>query len=174
MRMRRRVTVTVGVLALAAATVVGPAAAAQGISKKVGPKQYFTGVINGTDGNTSTPIVIKMSCAEPLSTGEKGHPVAGQTLAVHELFPPSSSAAGSLGYTGKGSSIEVFFNAVPPSTASGTSKTVTFTKYDKTQKLPTSESLPCSGSGTVYFSPVPVVPPSRSASVPVDYVALVP
>ena len=156
-------------------TLVSMAAALPaGAASRVGPKQYFTGVINGTDGNTSTPIVIKMSCAEPLSTGEKGHPVSGQTLAVHELFPPSSSAAGSLGYTGKGSSIEVFFNAPPPAAASGASKTVTFTQYDKTQKLPTSESLPCSGSGTVYFSPVPVVPPSRSAAVPVDYVALVP
>jgi hypothetical protein len=36
--------------------------------------------------------------------------------------------------------------------------------------LPTSLTLPCSGTGTVWFSPIPVVPPSRSASVPVDFV----
>ena len=43
--------------------------------------------------------------------------------------------------------------------------------YDRTRPLPTSLTLPCSGTGTVWFTPIAVVPPSRSATVPVRYVA---
>lgn len=138
-----------------------------GAASRVGPKQHFTGVINGTDGNTSTPIPIQVVCPGP---GATGHPQQGQTLAVHQLFPPSS-AAGSLGQTGKDSKIEVFFNAVPParSRARATAGSVVFRRYDKSQALPSSVSLPCGGTGTVYFTPIPVIPPSQSASVPVQF-----
>ena len=98
-----------GMLGLAVAAVLavglqaGPAQAS-----RVGPKQYFTGVINGKAGNTTIPIPIKIACS---ATGTTGHPLPGQTLAVHQLFPPG---AGSLGYTGKDSRIGVFFTAPPP------------------------------------------------------------
>ena len=137
----------------------------------VGPKQFFTGVINGKDGNTTTPITIMMACAGPSRPGQTGHPVAGQTLAVHQLFPPAATA-GSLGRTGNDSQIGVFFNAPPPDTA-GTrpaAGTPVFARYDKPKPLPTSLVLPCAGTGTVWFTPVPVVPPSQSATVPVRYV----
>lgn len=159
-----------GILGLAVAAVAaaglqaGPAQAGA-----VGPKQYFTGVINGKDGNTTTPIPIEMSCAKPHRPGETGHPRAGQTLAVHQLFPPGSGS-GSLGYTGNDSRIEVFFTAPPPSGAPPAGTTPVFTRYDRTRPLPTSVTLPCSGKGTVWFSPVPVVPPSQTAAVPVRYV----
>lgn len=151
-----------GLAGLAAAAVTagllqaGPAQAAS-----VGPKQYFTGVINGKDGNTTTPITIKVLCPGPASTG---HPLAGQTLAVHQLFPP---AAGSLGYTGTDSRIEVFFTAPPPGAPPAAPPT--FTRYDQAKPLPTWLTLPCSGTGTVYFTPVPVIPPATSATVPVRY-----
>jgi len=160
----------VGVLsfALVFTTALGTGAGAAG---KVGPQQYFTGVINGTDGNTANPITIRMACFGPLHPGQTGHPMSGQTLAVHQLFPPSSTA-GSLGNTGDDSVIDVFFHTPPPSAtrnrASG--QTPSFTRYDKPQRLPTSITLPCAGTGTVWFSPLPVVPPSQSASVPVQYV----
>ena len=156
-----------GMLGLALAAVVavglqaGPAQAS-----RVGPKQYFTGVINGKAGNTTTPITIKMACFGPIHPGQTGHPMGGQTLAVHQLFPPGS---GALGYTGKDSRIGVFFAAPPPGAARLAATPPTFTRYDKPQPLPTSLTLPCSGTGTVWFSPIPVVPPSRSATVPVRY-----
>jgi hypothetical protein len=158
----------VGFVLVADAAVALPAGAAN----KVGPNQYFTGVINGTNGNTANPITIHMVCAGPLRSGQTGHPAKGQTLAVHELFPPSSGT-GSLGNTGMGSSIEVFFTTPPPAAAArkAASKAAVFTRYDKTQRLPTSVTLPCSGTGTVWFSPIPVVPPSQSATVPVKYVS---
>jgi hypothetical protein len=149
-------------LAVAAITVVGlQAVPAQ--ASHIGRKQYFTGVINGKDGNTTVPIPIKMACGTPNGTG---HPLQGQTLAVHQEFPPVS---GSLGYTGKDTMIGVFFNAPPPAGARLAASTPVFTRYDKPQPLPTSLTLPCSGTGTVYFAPLPVVPPSRSATVPVEF-----
>ena len=156
-----------------AAAVAAPAGASSPVASvgKVGPKQYFTGVINGTDGNTSTPIVIDMACFGPLTPGETGHPMSGQTLAVHQLFPPSTAKAGTLGYTGKDSAIG-FFTAAPPSAGgpAAAAADTTFTRYDKTRPLPTSLTLPCAGTGTVWFSPIPVIPPSRGAAVPVEFV----
>jgi hypothetical protein len=169
MRTMRRTALVLGVVFVATAALAVPA----GAVGKVGHKQYFTGVINGTDGNTATPIPIQMACFGPLTPGETGHPMAGQTLAVHQLFPPASSV-GSLGYTGKDSEIEMFFQAPPGASAAvraaaKSAKPVIFVRYDKTQRLSTALTLPCSGTATVYFSPLPVVPPSRSATVPVEY-----
>lgn len=153
-----------GMLGLAAVAVIavglqaGPAQAGS-----VGPKQYFTGVINGTDGNTTTPIPIRMACA---GTSQTGHPRPGQTLAVHQLFPPVS---GSLGYTGNDSKIGAFFAAPPGAARAGATSRI-FTRYDSPKSLPTSLTLPCSGTGKVWFTPIPVVPPSRSAVVPVRFV----
>jgi hypothetical protein len=134
---------------------------------RVGPDQYFTGVVNGTNGNTVSPIPIQMACFGPVHPGQTGHPLKGQTLAVHQLFPPSTVPP-SLGATGDDSEIGVFFNAPPP-TAAPTAPV--FTRYDKTKHLSTKLTLPCSGTGTVWFTPIPVVPPSESAAVPVEYVS---
>ena len=157
-----------GMLGLAAVAVIavglqaGPAQAGS-----VAPKQYFTGVINGKDGNTTKPITITMNCPGPLQPGQTGHPLAGQTLAVHQLFPPAS---GTLGRTGNDSEIGVFF-AAPPGAAQADATSRIFTRYDSPKSLPTSLTLPCSGTGRVWFTPIPVVPPSRSAVVPVRYMA---
>ena len=73
----------------AAVTAVGlQAGPAQ--AHPLAPKQYFTGVINGKDGNTTVPITITMNCPGPGRPGRTGHPLAGQTLAVHQLFPPAA------------------------------------------------------------------------------------
>ncbi|HXQ44893.1 MAG TPA: hypothetical protein VN816_09670 [Acidimicrobiales bacterium] len=160
-----------GALILVLAATAAAALPAGAVGKgKVGPKQYFTGVINGTDGNTVNPITIEMACFGPLHPGQTGHPLKGQTLAVHQLFPPGP-ASGSLGYTGTDSEIGVFFNAPPPagSAARAAAGTPVFLRYDRPRPLPTSLTLPCSGTGTVWFVPIPVVPPSSAASVPVQF-----
>jgi hypothetical protein len=161
----RRLSGILGLTVLAFAAAGLPAQAGT-----VGPKQYFTGVINGKDGNTTTPITIEMACYGPSLPGQTGHPLAGQTLAVHQLFPPGAPA-GSLGQTGSDSEIGAFFNVPPPAAAGIGAATGTplFTRYDRSQPLPTSLTLPCAGTGTVWFTPIPVVPPSRSATVPVRY-----
>jgi hypothetical protein len=151
--------------------IVGASALAlpAGAAVNVGPNQFFTGVINGHDGNTTIPIVIRMACFGAIRPGETGHPMAGQTLAVHQLFPPTTTA-GSLGFTGNDSQIGVFFNTVPPVARSSSASTPNFRRYDVTKPLSTSLTLPCGGSGTVYFVPIPVIPPSRAATVPVEFV----
>ena len=163
-------TVLVALLSVAGALPAGALPA--GAATRVGHKQYFTGVINGTNGNTVTPIPIQMACSGPASSGQTGHPQSGQTLAVHQMFPPSSDG-GSLGYTGHDAKIEVFFNAVPPARpqARAAAGSVVFTRYDKPQALPTSVTLPCTGTGTLWFTPIAVVPPSRTESVPVAFVS---
>jgi hypothetical protein len=66
----------------------------------------------------------------------------------------------------------VFFHAPPPSASPmTTTDSVSFTRYDKTKNLPTSVTLPCTGTGTVWFVPIPVVPPSQSEGVPVRFVS---
>lgn len=157
-----------GIAALTWAALSTPASATSG----VGPKQFFTGVINGKDGNTTIPITIKMACFGPVRPGQAGHPMSGQTVAVHQLFPPSSTG-GSLGETGRDSTIGVFFGAPPPAAfiVPAAGESLVFARYDKPKPLPTSLTLPCSGTGTVWFSPIPVVPPSRSASAPVNFVS---
>jgi hypothetical protein len=164
---RRAILILVLIMSSTAALVSSADAAG-----KVGPKQYFTGVINGIDGNRTTPIRIEVRCAGSTRRGQTGHPVSGQTLAVHQLFPPSATA-GSIGYTGQDSQVGVFFNAPPPaagSRAKADAGTTTFVRYDKTKPLPTSLTLPCTGKGTVWFVPVAVVPPSQSESVSVKFV----
>src|SRR5215472_461674 len=138
MRTLRRSSGILGVAVVAAAVAMqaGPAQA-----HPVGPKQYFTGVINGKDGNTTIPITITMNCPGPVRRGQTGHPVAGQTLAVHQLFPPAS---GTLGYTGNDSSIGAFFAAPPAAGAGAATSTPVFTRYDRPKPLPTSLTLPCS------------------------------
>jgi hypothetical protein len=89
---------------------------------------------------------------------------------VHQLFPPTATT-GTLGFTGNDAEIGAFFNAPPPA-ASGGAVTTTpiFRRYDVFKRLPTSLTLPCAGTGTVYFVPIPVIPPSRAATVPVVFV----
>lgn len=166
MRGVRRVGAVLVLIVLGGSVTVLPAGAAV----KVGPNQYFTGVINGHEGNTATPIPIQMACFGPVRRGETGHPMAGQTLAVQQLFPPSATA-GSLGFTGNDREIGVFFNGPPPITRNGAATaTPIFKRYDLSKPLPTELTLPCEGTGTVYFTPIPVVPPSRTATVPVAFV----
>jgi hypothetical protein len=168
LKMALRITVVLCMPMVALTAVTQTAGAAH----KVGPGQYFTGVINGTDGNTVIPIAIQMACFGPLTPGETGHPIGGQTLAVHQLFPPTITST--LGKTGNDSTIDVFFDAPPPATLQGVgthaaAKTIRLVHYDRSKLLPTSLTLPCGGAGTVWFVPIPVVPPSQAAAVPVEF-----
>jgi hypothetical protein len=134
----------------------------------VGPHQVFGGLVNGLSGFAS-PAPIRMACFGAVHPGETGHPMSGQTV---EVFRPEA-IVGHFGYTGADAThIVAFFGPLPPTpvVVPPTASTVTFTKYDVKKPIPTSLRLPCDGTGSVAFIPLPQSPPSsRDATVPVRY-----
>ncbi len=161
--MRRRLPLLGACLVFVAAAVVSPSAGAA-THGKIGPHQYFDGVVNGAIGVGTSPAIVKVVCPGPGS--HAGHPLAGQTVEVTEPKAILSTS----GYTGKdATSIGVFFGAPPP--AAEAAGQVSFTRYGVAKPVPRSLSLPCSGTGHVTFVPFPQGPPtSRAATVTVTYV----
>ena len=88
-----------------------------------------------------SPVVIRMGCPGAVKAGQTGHPVRGQTV--------PEDIVGTFGNTGAhGRTIWAFFGAPP-----------------------TTEVLPCSGSGHVTFVPLPMSPGSeQDVVIPVRYV----
>lgn len=160
--MSRRLLVLVACLAFAASGArSAPAGAAT--HDKIGPHQYFDGLVNGSIG-VGHPAIVKVVCPGPAS--RTGHPLVGQRLEVTEPKAVLSTS----GYTGKkATSIDAFFGAPPPA-AEGPGQ-VSFKKYGVAKSIPTSLELPCAGTGHVTFVPYPQSPPtSRAATVAVEYV----
>jgi hypothetical protein len=166
----RRILVVCGVVVAASTPVIMSAGASIPPQGKVGPHQYFEALVNGETG-IGTSVPIKMACFGAVHPGEKGHPMAGQTVEVRR---PLVIVFGHSGYTGKNAtSIMGFFGPPPPTavTPLPTTSTVTFTRYGVKKAIPQSLLLPCSGTGRVYFIPFPQSPPSsRDAIVSVSYV----
>ena len=80
-----------------------------------------------------------------------------------------SSADGNTG--ANGDEIGAFFYAPPPGAGAATSGPVIFHRY-LTKPIPTSEVLPCSGSGDVTFVALPMSPGSeKDVVIPVRYVS---
>jgi hypothetical protein len=127
----------------------------------VRPHQHFIGRINGRTGRPHR-VVIKMACFGAVRPGETGHPMGGQTVAVQMV-----DGGRATGYTGTGTTIGAFFGAPPPSADSASY--VAFHVY-RSKKIPTSLSLPCSGSGTVTFVALPLNFHEHSFGVPVSFV----
>ena len=157
------------VVAAAAVVIPTTTAAAKG-QGKVGPDQVFGATVNGQSG-VVTPAVIRMACFGPVGPGRTGHPLPGQSV---EVFRPEAIVAAT-GFTGPAARyIQAFFGAPPPSPVSpGTSPgNDVLTRYGVAQAIPTGLVLPCGGTGTVYFVPLPRTPigPGRIAVVHVAYV----
>jgi hypothetical protein len=174
--MSRRTLVAVAAAAAVTLLMVASASALP-VQGKVGPNQVFGGLVNG-QGGASAPAVIRMACFGPLRPGQTGHPLAGQTV---EVFRPEA-IVGHFGNTGpNGTSIVAFFGPPPPEPQATTSPTpvsagtVTFKRYGVVKAIPKSLVLPCSGTGHVFFVPMPFTPPMSGsiptpAVVPVSYV----
>lgn len=159
-----RRTLVIAALALGAVALMAPGANGATRHARVHAHQYFAGSVNGSLG-TPVPAVVKVVCPGPATPGQRGHPLAGQTVEVGLTLPAVSNP----GYTGKdGRTIGVFFGPPPPG-AAGPGQ-VRFTRYLVSKPIPTSLELPCGGTGTVTFVPFPKSPPtSRSAGVAVEY-----
>jgi hypothetical protein len=138
-------------LASAVMLAVGGALATPAMADggQVGHEQYFYGEFFGLTGVT-TPDVIQMSCTNASLTG---HPLADQYVAAHEVLPP---IAPTYGYTGNsGTEIDVTLTYTLGGVIATTGTFATLTYYDTEAEIPTSLTLPCSGSGDLVYTPSP-------------------
>lgn len=138
-------------------TPIAPAAAGPAhIVVKVGPKQYFLGVVNGR----LSKAVIRVICPGAANTG---HPLPRQSAG---LAPPPSAAQG--GYTGSvGTSVGAWLTW-PGSAAPSPAYLATFTSY-RSVRIPARITVPCSGSGQLLFLPAPGSPSVKAATVGVTF-----
>ncbi|HLN18147.1 MAG TPA: hypothetical protein VK277_15520 [Acidimicrobiales bacterium] len=150
-------------LAAGAAVAVGsvlvaalPASAGFG-NGKIGPHQFFIGLVNGQ----SSDAVVQVVCPGP--EGLTGRALGGQTFTV--LSP--TAIPNPAGYTGTAAHGIVAYFAPVPASAKGT---VRFTHYGVTKTIPTNIPLPCSGAGLVTFAPEPSSPTAVSYNVAVTFV----
>ncbi|MCT9928791.1 hypothetical protein N5079_01015 [Planotetraspora sp. A-T 1434] len=159
--MSRKLRIRLVPLAVAAVLTSTSAPAFAGVidPAPIGPNQYFYGLVNGQAGQS----VIKMACFGPVTPGQTGHPLAGQTVEVRPVPSPSTV---DVGYTGSaatavGVSLGNSASAVTP---------IVLRYYGVAAAIPTSLNLPCYGSGVVEFVPAPPSSTSRPAAVKVNFV----
>lgn len=150
--------------ALGLAGAVAPAAQAVQDPIPVGPNYYFTATVNGGPTPTSTAVpVIKVICPGPITPGETGHPLAGQTVQVNALFPPYSVDLTQLGFTGSAAhEIDAIFGGPA---AAAVNPPIVLKAFFVAYPIPTSLNLPCGGSGSVSFVPIPTSPTARGVAV---------
>lgn len=139
-----RVTVASAVILLAGGALAVPARADGG---QVAPKQYFFGEVFGLT-SASAQDVIQVSCAGPATTG---HPVAGQYVAAHQIFPPITTTSGYTGNFGTEIDVNLTWSVGTITVVTPTFAKLTF--YDTRAQIPTSLTVPCSGSGVAGFTP---------------------
>lgn len=145
--------VLLSMLAAAAALALS-AVGAVAAGSPVGPNQQFAGVINGKAADAT----IFMVCPGPAFPGQTGHPEGGQGVQVVE-----NTGAGFTGSAAR----EIVAQFSP---SSSTAAALVFTQYGVIQDIPTALVLPCSGTGSVVFSPLPTSTTARSATVKVTFV----
>jgi hypothetical protein len=126
----------------------------------IGPHQFFIGVVNGQSGTAT----IRMACFGPTRPGRTGHPLAGQTVAARQVVTTTGFKVGYTGDTGRG--LRVAFDDL-----STVDSPVLLRGYGVAAKIPTTLTLPCDGTGTVSFMPVPTDPTARAATVSVSYLS---
>lgn len=159
-------TLACWLIAPAAALVTAVAAAPAGADPiidpaPIGPNQFFYGLVNDHAGQAT----ILMGCAGPSQPGQTGHPLAGQTVKVLPAPAPTTS---DLGFTGSAAhAIAVRF---PSPTVTDTP--VILRDYAVSAPIPTSLTLPCSGSGKVAFVPEPTSPTAHTTTVTVTFVSI--
>lgn len=153
---------TLAALGLAAAAA--PAAQAAQAPIPVGPNYYFTATVNGgpTPASSVEPI-IKVICPGPITPGETGHPLAGQSVEADAIFPPTSGDLTQLGFTGSAAhEIDAF---VGTTSSAAVNPPIVIKAFFVAYPIPTSLNVPCGGSGVVSFVPLPTSPTARGVAV---------
>lgn len=145
-RTASRVAIASAVMLIAGGALATPALADGG---QVGPKQYFNGELFGLTSSTAHDV-IQVSCAGPETTG---HPVAGQYVAAHQFFPPVTTSYGYTGNSGTEIDVNLIYSVGTITVVTPTFATLTY--YDTKAEIPTSLTVPCSGTGVLVFTPSP-------------------
>jgi len=140
-------------IAAAASAAVGPQDPVP-----IGSNEYFRGFINS---HPPGKAVITVICPGPVNTG---HPAAGQTIEVETAQPTSTF---DLGYTGSAGR-KIRATLAPAAT---TTILASFTSFFVPKTIPTSITVPCSGTGKVVFRPSPTSSTAKSAVLPVTFMA---
>jgi hypothetical protein len=135
---------------------LGMAPAATAAATPIGPNQIFLGQVNGSSSKVKFDVVCP-------GAANKGRPV-GDTVGVEKLQDPIPG----FGRTGKASAIEASLEYVV-GTLAVREPVAKFTTYT-TKPVPTSVVTPCSGTGTMVFSPIKGGHGATSASVSVTFV----
>jgi hypothetical protein len=158
-----RIAIASAAVAVAGGVLALPAAAQAGT---VGPKQYFQGEVFGVVASNAQDV-IEVACAS--SAAATGHPLPGQSVAVHQIFPPVTASPGYTGNFGTKIAADLIWSR---GTISVLIPIATLTTYDAPAAIPTSITVPCSGSGVMSFSPSPDPDGTgRSASVNITFVS---
>jgi hypothetical protein len=154
---RRFIRILIPLAAAAGAAALAPASPAAAVA--VGPHQYFEGLVD----MRTTGATIGVLCPGPASLG---HPLPDQTVAVELVVSPITSDDG---YTGlDATSILAVLSWPTPVSPPPPIRIATFTSYG-TAAIPTNITVPCSGSGTMTFTPNPD-DGGHSATVDVTFV----
>jgi hypothetical protein len=155
--------VAVGVLAVPAVALAHPP---HPRTVRLPANATFGGTVNGRTAHAR----IRVACFGPIHPGESGHPMARQTVGV---FIPEVMVSPSFGKTGStaraiGVSLAVSGHTVGPFIWFHR-LAMTRPVRSATGPLPTWLTLPCSGTGTATFTPVPATPGAKPATVDVTF-----
>lgn len=147
-----RAPAAAGAFAVAALALVPGTAAAT----PIGPNQIFIGQVNGSSAAVDFDVV----CPGPANTGH----AFGDTVGVVKLQDPIPG----FGRTGNASAIAAKL-MYTKGTVSVLEPVTKFTTYT-TKAVPKSIAAPCSGTGTMVFTPVNGGSGATPSSVPVTFV----
>jgi len=150
----RRLPVVIGALAAVTMALVVPGTAQA--ATPIGPNQIFIGEVNGS----SAPVNFDVVCPGAANTGH----AFGDTAGVVKLQDPIPG----FGRTGKATSIaaDLIYSV---GTITVIESVTTFTTYT-TKAVPNTVTAPCSGTGTMEFTPVNGGSGATSSSVTVTFV----
>lgn len=159
---RLRNSLAVAAMAALGGTV-GLSSAAAAAIVPIQPHQTFVGQVNGVTINA----VITVGCFGPVTPTSTGHPVSGQTVSVQQIAGNAPTKA-TVGYTGEAADRVLVGFGNPTSAAPAT----VIKAYGIAVPIPQDINLPCFGTGTVGFLPVPTSASSQIATVDVTYVSI--
>jgi hypothetical protein len=166
----RRLPLTLSLACLLLAFAPAVTAAASPVTVPVGPDQFFGGLVNGSNGSTNAPVPIQTSCIGPITPGETGHPLSGQTV---EVVLANSAGSSIEGYTGSAATsiIADLIWSPTPTGPTYVEQVATFTSYDVIEPIPVTITVPCGGDGVMSFVPNPGSSTARPANVPVVFLS---